>query len=109
ADTGEEILGVEAQLIDEDGREFLDLPLRRVTRVAAAPVVRVRVRAAPPDDVQTVALAQLLAYSGGSRPPIPVQAGHPFRSIPATDSGASRPLIPVIPAGHSGRIRPPRR
>lgn len=53
---------------------------------------------------------------------IPVQAGHLFRSIPATDSGPIRPPIPeqaghpfrskpapipVIPAGHSGRIRPP--
>jgi hypothetical protein len=25
--------------------------------------------------------------SGASRPPIPTQSGHPFQSIPATDSG----------------------
>ena len=31
------------------------------------------------------------AYSGPSRPPVPVHAGRPFRGMPATHSGASRP------------------
>jgi hypothetical protein len=39
-----------------------------------------------------------IAYSGRFRPPIPGEAGHPFRLIPATDSGRSRPPIPE----HSG-------
>jgi len=30
-------------------------------------------------------------YSGRSRPPIPIESGHRFRSIPATDSDARRP------------------
>jgi hypothetical protein len=34
------------------------------------------------------------AYSAPFRPPIPDEAVHPFRLIPSTDSGASRPLIP---------------
>jgi hypothetical protein len=41
------------------------------------------------------------AYSGASRPPIPVQAGRPFRSMPATHSGhAGRPFrqMPATPA-----------
>jgi hypothetical protein len=38
------------------------------------------------------------AYSGRFRPAIPEEAGHPFRLIPATDSGGSRPPIPE----HSG-------
>ena len=38
------------------------------------------------------------AYSARFRPPIPGEAGHPFRLIPATDSGRSRPPIPE----HSG-------
>ncbi|MBA3017100.1 MAG: hypothetical protein FP811_02900 [Desulfobacteraceae bacterium] len=32
------------------------------------------------------------AYSAPFRPPIPEQIGHPFRLIPATNSGAFRPL-----------------
>ena len=36
----------------------------------------------------------LIAYSDRFRPAIPDEAGHPFRLIPATDSGASRPPIP---------------
>jgi alginate O-acetyltransferase complex protein AlgI len=36
----------------------------------------------------------LNAYSDRFRPAIPDEAGHPFRLIPATDSGASRPPIP---------------
>jgi len=39
------------------------------------------------------------AYSARFRPAIPEQAGHPFRLIPATHSGASRPRIPDD-AGH---------
>jgi len=38
------------------------------------------------------------AYSARFRPPIPGEAGHPFRLIPDTDSGGSRPPIPE----HSG-------
>ncbi len=38
------------------------------------------------------------AYSAPFRPLIPIDVGHPFRLIPATDSGASRPPIPE----HSG-------
>jgi len=38
------------------------------------------------------------AYSARFRPPIPEEASHPFRLIPATDSGGSRPPIPE----HSG-------
>jgi hypothetical protein len=34
------------------------------------------------------------AYSAPFRPLIPIDVGHPFRLIPATDSGASRPPIP---------------
>jgi hypothetical protein len=37
---------------------------------------------------------QLDAYSARFRPAIPGEAGHPFRLIPATHSGASRPPIP---------------
>jgi putative transposase len=33
------------------------------------------------------------AYSGPFRPPIPGESGHPFRMIPATDSGAIRPPL----------------
>jgi len=33
---------------------------------------------------------------------IPAESGHPFRFIPATDSGAIRPPIPV----HSGQFFP---
>jgi hypothetical protein len=58
-------------------------------------------------DLRVGERVRVCAYSGGSRPTIPVQAGHPFRWIPATHSGASRPPIPVMPAGHSGRFRPP--
>jgi len=39
-----------------------------------------------------------VAYSARFRPPIPGEAGHPFRLIPDTDSGGSRPPIPE----HSG-------
>jgi len=35
------------------------------------------------------------AYSGASRPPIPIEGGHRFRRKPATDSEAKRPLIPI--------------
>ena len=42
--------------------------------------------------------AELTAYSARFRPAIPEEAGHPFRLIPATDSGRSRPPIPE----HSG-------
>ena len=31
------------------------------------------------------------AYSGPSQPPVPVHAGRPFRGMPATRSGPSRP------------------
>jgi hypothetical protein len=37
-------------------------------------------------------LTRLGAYSAPFRPPIPEQIGHPFRLIPATYSGAFRPL-----------------
>jgi len=33
------------------------------------------------------------AYSGPFRPPIPGESGHPFRMIPATHSGAIRPPL----------------
>jgi transposase len=39
------------------------------------------------------------AYSGASRPPIPLHSGHLFRSIPATRSIPFRPPIPEQ-AGH---------
>jgi hypothetical protein len=42
--------------------------------------------------------APMIAYSERFRPAIPDEAGHPFRLIPATDSGRSRPPIPE----HSG-------
>lgn len=34
------------------------------------------------------------AYSGASRPLIPIEGGHRFRRKPATHSEAKRPLIP---------------
>ena len=34
-------------------------------------------------------------HSGGSRPPVPDEVGHPFRMIPATDSDGCRPVIPI--------------
>jgi hypothetical protein len=34
-------------------------------------------------------------HSEGSRPPIPIEAGHSFRRIPAMHSGRSRPRIPI--------------
>jgi hypothetical protein len=54
------------------------------------------------------------AYSGPFRPLIPIDPGHPFRTIPATDSDLSRPSIPIdsghrfrlIPAIDSGGFRP---
>jgi hypothetical protein len=41
----------------------------------------------------------LTAYSDAIRPLIPIDVGHPFRLIPATDSEGSRPPIPEHP-GH---------
>jgi uncharacterized protein (DUF169 family) len=45
---------------------------------------------------QAVTMARIYgwtAYSARFRPPIPGEAGHPFRLIPATDSGGSRPPL----------------
>jgi hypothetical protein len=47
-----------------------------------------------PDKIQAK-----VAYSARFRPPIPGEAGHRFRLIPATHSGGSRPPIPDDP-GH---------
>lgn len=39
------------------------------------------------------------AYSNACRPPIPIEAGHPFHLMPATDSNASRPPLESCFAG----------
>jgi len=46
-------------------------------------------------------------HSSGDSMRIPEQTGHRFRTKAATDSGAIRPLIPGMPACHSGGTRPP--